>query len=294
QCSIFSAKETGLSGSGQLDPQALATLLQTSQPQSLILVPELLQALVGLAAHKLLPDSLRFIAVGGGHIAPQLLQHAQQFSLPVYEGYGLSECGSVVSLNTPQQQRSGSVGKPLPHCQVKLADDNEVLVKGAAMLNYLGEPAVEEEWLATGDIGHLDDSGFLYIQGRKRNVLINSYGRNLSPEWIESELCASPLIAQACLFGDAKPYNIALITPAANSCIDAIRDSIEQLNCRLPDYARVGDWICTQTPFSANNELLTANGRLRRVPIQARYQQQLDECYRRSENPLSSYEPSMT
>lgn len=281
KCSLYGSEHTGLAGSGQLDPGALTALLQQSQPQSLILVPELLQALVGLAAQGMVPESLRFIAVGGGHIAPQLLLQAQRLSLPVYEGYGLSECGSVVSLNTPQQHCRGSVGRPLPHCQIKLSEQQEILVKGAATLGYLGETEPQAEWLATGDIGQLDDAGFLYIQGRKGNVLINSFGRNLSPEWIEAELCVSPAIAQACLFGDARPFNIALLTPATHSTPEAIRDWIEQLNCRLPDYARVTDWISSSAPFSNANGLLTSNGRLRRVPIQTLYQQAIEHCYQR-------------
>ncbi|MEH6822790.1 MAG: AMP-binding protein [Motiliproteus sp.] len=289
-CSLYAASHTGLSGSGQLDPAALTVLLQHSQPQSLILVPELLQALVALAAHGQAPDSLRFIAVGGGHLPPQLRQQAQQLSLPVYEGYGLSECGSVVSLNTPQQQRCGSVGKPLPHCQVKLADDHEILVRGAAMLGYLGEPVQQDEWLATGDIGALDGAGYLHIQGRKRNLLINSFGRNLSPEWIEAELCASPLIAQACLFGDARPFNVALITAAAEASDAAIDNQIEQLNDRLPDYARVGDWVTSRIPFSSANGLLTPNCRLRREQIQMAYQSAIDACYRpdRPQNAIAA------
>jgi len=293
QCSIYPAQQTGLSGSGQLNLERFAALLQNTQPQSLILVPELLQVLVGLAGRGMTPESLRFVAVGGGHIAPQLLRQAEALSLPVYEGYGLSECGSVVSLNTPQQHCRGSVGRALPHCQIMLSEQQEILVKGARMLGYLGENEQQGEWLATGDIGHLDDAGFVYIQGRKRNVLINSFGRNLSPEWIESELCASPAIAQACLFGDAKPFNIALLTPAASgsATIDsrkAINDWIEQLNSRLPDYARVVDWISTSTPFSCANDLLTPNGRLRRVPIQRRYEQAIEACYQQRQSDSAS------
>ncbi|MFT6915349.1 MAG: long-chain acyl-CoA synthetase [Motiliproteus sp.] len=329
QCSIYGSERTGLTGSGQLDPSAFTALLQHSQPQSLILVPELLQALVGLAAQGQIPESLRFVAVGGGPVAPQILRQAQQLGLPVYEGYGLSECGSVVSLNTPQQQRAGSVGRPLSHCEVKLSEQQEILVRGAAMLGYLGdsepsavsrhtpqksgrgaamldssgklgkslsttEPPVESpaEWLATGDIGHLDDAGFLSIQGRKGNVLINSFGRNLSPEWIEAELCASPAIDQACLFGDARPFNIALLTPATDATPKAIDDWIEQLNGRLPDYARVSDWISSRAPFSAANSLLTSNGRLRRDAIHNAYQQAVEQRYqRRLAAPTSPAQP---
>ncbi|MFT5722763.1 MAG: long-chain acyl-CoA synthetase [Motiliproteus sp.] len=294
-CCVYGSERTGLTGSGQLDPVAFITLLQQSQPQSLILVPELLQALVGLAAQGSVPESLRFVAVGGGSIAPHILLQAQRLGLPVYEGYGLSECGSVVSLNTPSQQRAGSVGRPLPHCQVTFSEQQEILVRGAAMLGYLGDSEPPAEWLATGDIGYLDDAGFLYIQGRKGNVLINSFGRNLSPEWIEAELCASPAIHQACLFGDARPFNIALLTPATEATAEAIGAWIEQLNDRLPDYARVSDWISTRAAFSTANGLLTSNGRLRRVSIHNLYQQPIEQRYqRRLAVPTPATQPQIT
>ncbi len=283
QCSIYPSTQTGLSGSGQLQLPVLAALLNQTQPHSLILVPELLQALVGMGEVGMLPDSLRFVAVGGGHVPPKLLQQAQHCSIPVFEGYGLSECGSVVALNTPLHRRDGAVGQPLPHCQIKLSADNEILVRGATMLGYLGEhkpsQADDHKWLATGDIGHLDDGGYLYIQGRKGNQLINSFGRNLSPEWIEAELCASPLISQACLFGDSRPFNVAVITTAAAVDADNVDDWINQLNIRLPDYARIGQWIATPQPFTPSNDQLTANGRLRRCQIASAYQTQIEQCY---------------
>ncbi|MEH6651404.1 MAG: AMP-binding protein [Motiliproteus sp.] len=304
ECTIYPATTTGLSGSGKLDLPRFTAWLDQQQPDSLILVPELLQALVGIAevsakSSEAIPckglKPLRFVAVGGGHIAPRLLQRAQQLSLPVFEGYGLSECGSVVTLNTPQHRRNGSVGRPLPHCQIKLGEDNEVLIKGAAMLGYLGEPQSTAEahsrqpnsddvWLASGDIGRVDNDGYLYLEGRKSNVLINSFGRNLCPEWIEAELNSHPLIAQSCLIGDQRPFNIVLLTlspsltkPEVNT--ESLQRLIDPLNSRLPDYARINDYVLTRQPFSPANGQLTGNGRLKREPILDAYQSEIERCY---------------
>ncbi|MGL5432078.1 MAG: AMP-binding protein, partial [Plesiomonas shigelloides] len=191
-----SLAEIGFQGSSRLEPQQFLRCLQTFRPHSMVLVPELLRLLLALApaaADSL--SELRFIAVGGGRVAASLLQQAQQLNLPVYQGYGLSECGSVVSLNTPQGNCLGSAGRPLPHCRVRLADDGEILVSGAVMQGYLlaeqthpdssnateaANPAdnapthahAQELEIATGDLGYLDDHGFLHITGRKKNVQI--------------------------------------------------------------------------------------------------------------------------
>ncbi|WP_312173016.1 AMP-binding protein, partial [Stutzerimonas kunmingensis] len=93
-----------------------------------------------------------------------LLERAERLGLPVFEGYGLSECASVVCLNTPEARRIGTVGRPLAHVELRLAADGEVLVRGPHMLGYLGEPALAGEWLATGDLGHFED-GFLVLHG---------------------------------------------------------------------------------------------------------------------------------
>ena len=121
--SISVPTDTGLQGA-QINPARLLTVLNQSQPHSLILVPQLLQGLLQAAdAGAPLPRSLRFIAVGGGRVAPSLLERAARHGLPVFEGYGLSECASVVCLNRPGCNRPGTVGQPLPHVQIRLADD---------------------------------------------------------------------------------------------------------------------------------------------------------------------------
>ncbi|WP_207063365.1 AMP-binding protein [Motiliproteus sp. SC1-56] len=281
RCALYPTRLTGLEGASRVDLRKLGAYLQHTEPQSLILVPELLQALTYLASQNKAPEGLQLVAVGGGHVPVELLQQARTLGLPVYEGYGLSECGSVVSLNRPENERLQTVGRPLAHLQVSVAKDGEIRVRGNCFLGYLGERQARsiEAWVDTGDLGRLDPEGFLHIEGRKKNLIITSFGRNLSPEWVEAELCASPLISQCCLFGDGRPYNLALITPAPGAEVKAIDAWIDRCNARLPDYARVRHWLFSEMPFSAANGQLTGNGRLRRNSIERHYRQTIDHCY---------------
>ena len=264
--------DIGLQGASGLDlPRLLANVLAIA-PSSLILVPQLLMALVSAAEQGMrLPGSLRFVAVGGGRVAAQLLERAEALGLPVFEGYGLSECASVVCLNTPQQRRIGTVGQALPHLQLALAADGEVLVRGARMLGYLGEPAATDDWLATGDLGHFE-AGFLVLHGRKKHQFITAYGRNVNPEWVEAELVQQTAIAQAWVHGEALPNNFAVLVPRDPGLSDAeLGAVVAQVNASLPDYARVHQWLRATQAFSPANGLATANGRLCRTALQAHY-----------------------
>lgn len=280
---LRSSQETGLAGS-QANMAQLVSTLQTTQANTAILIPELLS---GLVHHmKVTTDSLptlRFLAVGGASVSPDLLSQATTLGLPVYEGYGLSESASVVALNTASDSRLGSVGKPLPHIAIKIADDHEILVKGAAYLGYIGMKPNAAEWLPTGDIGFLDDDGFLFINGRKKNIFITSYGRNVSPEWIERDLTNTSAIAQACLFGEAKPWNTAVLVAKPTVSTQAIEHSIATINQQLPDYARVSEWLLADEPFTVNNQQLTPNGRLKRDNIWQHYQHAINAKYLRTQ-----------
>lgn len=268
--------EIGLQGASGLDLPRLLARLGESQPDSLILLPQLLQALVAATERGWVPPpSLRFIAVGGGHVAPSLLRRAASAGLPVFEGYGLSECASVVCLNAPGDNRIGSVGRPLPHARVRLADDGEVLVKGARFLGYLGETTEEpgaSDWLATGDLGHFDEAGHLVLHGRKKHQFITAYGRNVNPEWVETELTQQAPIAQAWLYGEALPENLAVLVPRHAGVSDAeLADAVAAVNATLPDYARAHHWRRAEQPFSVGNGLATTNGRLRREALRTHY-----------------------
>ena len=285
----------GFTGSSQLDMARLCACIDEHQPDSLILLPQMLKALLEqVEDHGWLPPAtLQFVAVGGGKVSPELLQAARRQRLPVYEGYGLSECGSVVALNLPGAMREGAAGKPLPHCEIAVSD-GEVLVRGPRYLGYLNGDEVDTEWLATGDLGSLDEDGYLYITGRSKNILISSYGRNISPEWIESELLRAPEILQCVVLGDARPYCSALIFARPGTDATEVGRWLATLNRQLPDYARVQRWASLPQPLTFSDGLLTANGRPRRAQIAERYAALIEQLYLSTDSTSKSHSTSST
>lgn len=277
---VPSLATVGLRGSSQLNMPALTTAISRHAPDTLIVLPQMLTALVAAVRQGWhAPDSLFFIAVGGSKVSPALLTEARTLGLPVYEGYGLSECGSVVSLNTPEHHKPGSVGRPLPHLQVD-ASDGEVHVSGNSCLGYVGEPrSWRQRHIRTGDLGTVDDQGFLHLQGRRKNLLINSFGRNISPEWVEAELTASGLIREALVFGDARPYLVALIHADTSVGQKQLQAIITRCNEHLPDYARIHNWHRLSQPLACYPGLLTATGKPRRQAIGDYFADDLDTLY---------------
>lgn len=274
-------EELGFHGSELRHPARLMLTITRLEPDSLILVPQLLMVLVAAVQQGWRPpESLKFIAVGGGKVSSELLDAASAQGLPVYEGYGLSECCSVVSLNSRGNSQSGSCGLPLPNLNVTVRD-NEILVQGNSMLGYLGEPdSWNQSEIATGDVGYLDEQGYLHVNGRKKNVIISSFGRNISPEWVESELLANPQIAEAVLIGDARPYCAALISLRdADMSLSKLEQWIAVVNSKLPDYAKVRRFLLLETPLSTRDGLFTANGRPRRDAINLAMSEEIESMY---------------
>lgn len=281
----------GFTGSSGLQPMQLIATLDRFRPTSIVTVPQILQVLVEVARKSgWRPTYLRHVAVGGAAMPQGAVQAARDLGLPVFEGYGLSECGSVVALNTQKHNRPGSVGRPLPHCVVTLAEDGEVMVSGARATGYLdtddGVSALPAGPLATGDIGRFDADGYLFLLGRKKNMFITAFGRNVAPDWVECELITAPAIAQAAVFGEARPWNVAVIVPRAELVAkrgmhwqDQVSAEIDGINARLPDYARIRRWLAADHPFLPGNGLLTWNGRLRRQQIGAVYHDRIERLY---------------
>lgn len=276
-CHVPSVATTGMSY-GQLDVGRLLGSISRVQPQSLILVPELLRVLIAAADRGWTPPAtLKFIAVGGATVATELLEQAASMNLPVYEGYGLSECASVVCLNTPDAARRGSVGQALPHAKVRIDAGGQILVSGALMSGYVGEPAIADEWFATGDLGEIDTEGFVYVRGRLKNLFISSMGRNVSPEWIECQLTCDARVGHAVVFGEGRTHPVAVLSAVSPQVTDRDLDqAVAAANRALPEYARISGWVRASTPFSFQSGLLTANGRPRRDVIAARHRHLLD------------------
>lgn len=283
---VESPARLGLALPFQPDFAALLGALAGARANSIILVPELLRGLMAAVAQsgQPLPD-LKLIAVGGARVAPALLTQAAMLGLPVYQGYGLSECGSVVALNTPRANRMGSVGRVLPHLSMDIdAATGEVTVSNHAFLGYVGQGPAPAR-IATADLGSLDADGYLSIQGRSRNIIINAFGRNIAPEWVEAELTAQPEILQAVLFGDGQATLTALIVPTARGKDErALSLAVARANGALPDYARVGRWHSV-APFSPLNGQLTPNGRPRRDAIAAAHADLLNS--QKDEHPMA-------
>jgi len=284
-CICPALDEVGLSGGSAFDARRCLDAIARHAPDSVILLPQMLHALVAVLGCTTVRDrridSLKFVAVGGAKTPPLLIARARDLGLPVFEGYGLSECASVVALNVPGADRPGSVGRALPGTRVRVSSAGEIEVSGREFAGYLGVPAQQSKsWLKTGDLGAIDAEGFISVVGRTDNVLITGYGRNVSPEWPEGLLIEDPAIAQAAVFGEARPHLVAVIVAAAPGVGDAlISAAVDQANRRLPDYARIGAWVRADESLSHRNGLATVNGRLRRGAILARYADHLNRLY---------------
>ncbi len=161
---------------------------------------------------------LREAVTGAAPIAKEILEFFYACGVPVMEGYGMTETATAATSSTPEDHRFGSVGRPLPGVEVRIADDGELLIKGPNIFqgyhNRAEETfgAIEDGWLHTGDLGRIDEDGFVYIVGRKKDIIITAGGKNLTPANIENDLRQCRWISQAVMHGDQRPYPVALVT----------------------------------------------------------------------------------
>ena len=286
---VLPTHDVGLEGSSQFDPLKLEEAVKVNEAQSVIVLPQMLRAWsMWRHAHRRIRETgrtasgdaargaLRLVAVGGAPVGIAAIESARAAELPAYEGYGLSEGASVQTLNLPGADRPGSVGRTLPHARVRVAADGEIEIAGSVMLGYLGEPSpagdasAEATWWKTGDVGSVDADGYVHVHGRRRNVLITAYGRNVSPEWVETALTSDAAIAQAVVQGDGKPELEAVLWPAHTAVSnDALASAVARANAVLPDYARVRRYVRAKVPFTAQAGVCTPNGRPQRRAIEA-------------------------
>lgn len=264
--------ELGWTGSSQFDPARFHAAVQVHEPHSLIVLPQMLRAWCAYLqqSRQTAPGCLKFVAVGGAAVGAPLLASAHTLKIPAFEGYGLSEGASVQTLNLPGAERPGSVGRVLSHSQLRLSADGEIQIRGSLMAGYLGQSAPMPQWWPSGDLGEIDADGYVYIRGRKKNLLISSYGRNICPEWVETVLTSQAHILQAVVFGDGEPELWAVIWPAQSETSDQdLQDAIDRSNATLPDYARIARWMRAKDGFHTQSGYATANGRPRRASILA-------------------------
>ena len=228
--------------------------------------------------------------------------------VPLLQGYGQTEAGPVISANVPKRVKLRTVGPPLKGVQVKIAEDGEILVRGElVMKGYWNDPdgtiaTIDEEgWLHTGDIGLIDEDGYIEITDRKKDIIVNSGGDNVSPQRIQGVLCLEDAIEQAMAYGDKRPYISALIVPNGDFASawakehgqpediaglvqnaefrSAMGRAVEQANLQLSPIEKVRKFVLAAQPFTIENGQLTPSLKVRRHAVLSEYRAALDDLY---------------
>ena len=259
-------------------------------------------AMVGL-------DACRLAATGAAPIDPAILTFFRDLGLPLTEGWGMSELSNAATIADPDHARPGTVGRAFPGIEIRIADDGEILVRGPlVMAGYYKDPERTAEtvdsdgWLHTGDIGSLDDDGYLRITDRKKELIITSGGKNISPALIEYELQRHPLIGQACAVGDRRNYITALLVLDAEAApawakaqgietasmaglaahpevLAEVERGVAEANSHLARPEQVRRWTLLPAEWTAQSGELTPSMKRRRRVIIDRYAKEIDSLY---------------
>jgi long-subunit acyl-CoA synthetase (AMP-forming) len=255
-------------------------------------------------------DEARSVNVGAAPTPLEVLEFFHAIGIKLAELWGMSETCGVATINPPDRVKLGTVGPPAPGFEIRLADDGEVLVRSKAnMVGYRNQPektaeTVDEEgWLHTGDIGELDDDGYLKIVDRKKELIISAAGKNMSPANIESQLkAASPLIGQAIAIGDRRPYNVAMIVldpdfvptwaqqnglegmsaeelASEDKLIAAVQEGVDEANEKLSRVEQIKKFKVLPTEWAPGGDELTPTMKLKRKPIADKYASEIEELY---------------
>lgn len=252
---------------------------------------------------------IKAMVSGGAPLNPEIGLFFDAMGLTLLQGYGQTEAGPVISCNRPSAGIAvDSVGPPLRGVEIRIAEDGEILVRGElVMQGYWQNEAASANvlhggWLHTGDIGHIDEKGRIRITDRKKDMIVNDKGDNVSPQKIESMLTLQPEIAQAMVSGDRRPYIVALIVPDADWALEwahandvhfdirelqglpafraEIRNAIDRVNAELSVIEKVRRFAFTDEPFSIENEQMTPSLKIRRHKVREQYEPRLDALYK--------------
>jgi long-subunit acyl-CoA synthetase (AMP-forming) len=240
-------------------------------------------------------DQAESVVFGAAPIPLEVHEWIRAIGIPTAEVYGMSEVACVVTTYHPSEARLDTVGRVLPGMELKLADDGEVLLRGPqVMRGYRGDPERTAEtidadgWLHTGDVGVIEDDGCLRIVDRKKELIINAAGKNMSPALIEGHLkTASPLIGQAMVVGDRRPYNVALLVlePEAGASagdpevLDAVGAAVDAANAKLSRVEQIKRWKLLDEEWLPGGDELTPTMKLKRKPIAEKYAAEIEALY---------------
>jgi long-chain acyl-CoA synthetase len=253
---------------------------------------------------------LRFAVSGGAPLSREIAEFFHAAGILILEGYGLTETCPVLTNNREDKFKFGSVGLPLPGVEVRIAPDGEILGRGGNIAKgYFKKPEATAEvfladgWFATGDIGTLDEDGFLFITDRKKDLIVTAGGMNIAPQNIENLLKGDPFVSQVMVYGDRRPYPVALITlnpdelaafakaegiltpdPAALArhpkVMERVSRIVEERNGELQSYAKIKKFTILADDFTVENGFLTPTLKVKRKVIRDKYQGALDQLYR--------------
>ncbi len=246
-----------------------------------------LDILVRRKIKKNLGGNIKAFISGGGPLDPQVGLFLNALGLKTMQGYGLTEASPVVSCNPVNFIKVETVGKVLKNTQVKIAEDGEILVSGEnIMLGYWNNEeatknTIINDWLHTGDIGEIDADGYLKITDRKKDIIVNSGGDNISPAKIENLLCANPEIDQALIFGDNKNYLVALIfiNKEFNLSREEIGVIIDDVNKELTAIEKIKNFHILDEGFTLENNMLTPTMKMKRYVIVKKFFDVLNNFY---------------
>ncbi len=236
---------------------------------------------------------IKAMVSGGAPLNPEVGLFFQAMGLTVLQGYGQTEAGPVISCNRLRGGiRMDTVGPPMLGSEVRIAEDGEIMVRGEqVMQGYWRNPeesarVLVDGWLATGDVGHLDDKGRIVITDRKKDLIINDKGDNVSPQRVEGMLTLQSEIAQAMVHGDRHPYLVGLLVPdpeiaGAPDVQQRLSAAVDRVNKEISSIEKVRRFILADEPFSVDNEQMTPSLKIRRHVIRAAYGERLDSLYKK-------------
>jgi long-chain acyl-CoA synthetase len=259
-------------------------------PRGLALRHRIADRLVYSKVKERLGGRLRIGVSGGAPLAKEIIEFFHALDILILEGYGLTECTTAATVNRMSRFRFGTVGPPLPGVELRIADDGEILIKTDTIFAgyYKDERATQEVlpgdgWLRSGDLGHLDEDGFLTITDRKKDILVTAGGKNVAPQNIENALKTHPLVSQALVVGDRRPYVAALITVADGVPPDDARFEmeriVEEVNRDLSRFEQIKRYMILPRDFSAEEGEVTPTLKLKRRVCQEHFATEIEALY---------------
>jgi long-chain acyl-CoA synthetase len=274
----------------------VSALRQAEQPlpRALALRHRIADRLVYSKVKERLGGRLRIAISGGAPLAKEIIELLHALDILVLEGYGLTECTTAATVNRPGRFRFGTVGPAIPNAELRIADDGEVLIRsGTIFAGYFKDDAATRDvlpgdgWLRSGDVGHLDEDGFLTITDRKKDILVTAGGKNVAPQNLENALKTHPLISQALVVGDRRPYVAALITLAdgavrehAEAEVAKIVDDVNRAHSRFEHIKR---YAILPRDFSAEDDELTPTLKLKRRVCEEHFAAEIEGLYSSAE-----------